>query len=66
MEIIFIPCGECGEVYGTEAKEGQSVCPSCGGITQLLEIPGREAPDGEAVAEEYRQSAERYPGPWSG
>ena len=39
LEIVLITCTKCGTVYGTEAKPGESICPSCGGTARLIEIP---------------------------
>ena len=38
FEMALIPCGQCGITYGTEAKAGPSVCPDCGGTTELFEV----------------------------
>ena len=37
LALVFIQCAECLMAYATEAKPGESVCPDCGGVTQLFE-----------------------------
>ena len=49
MELVLVPCTECGGTYATQAVPGESVSPCCGAVLWLFEAP--DDPVGEMFDE---------------
>ena len=45
MELVFVPCTECGATYATQAKAGESISPCCGAVLWLFEVDGDPVED---------------------